>query len=510
MSMLRSALTVSGLTLMSRITGVIRDMLIARFFGSSEATDAFYVAFRLPNMLRRLFAEGAFQQAFVPMLADVAARNDRQGQKRFLDHVFTVLGFAVFVTSILGCLAAPILVWCIASGLEGSGQALAISLTQAMFPYIAFMSLVALVASILNTLKHFAIPAATPILLNLSFIVCTLFLTPYFAEPIWALAVAVILGGVLQLGTQLIALARLGIILRPRSLKTSFADADVRHVMRMMVPALLGVGVAQLSILINTNIASHLGAGAVTWLNFADRLMEFPTALLGVALGTVLLPSLSSAYAQGDDQRYRHLLDHGLRLVVLVGIPASVGLWLMADGLVSFLFQGKNFTAYDVTETARGVIGYSVGLMGLIALKIIAPAFYARKDIRTPVKMAMVSLCSVQLLNFVTVPLWGQAGLALSVGLGSCVNALGLLIILYRRQIFAFGKGWGFYVFRVLLGSVAMGVLLCWLQGYFSWTRLKWLDRALGVVVCVTGAAVTYFAILFALGWRLRDIRPAQ
>ena len=445
---------------MSRITGVIRDMLIARYFGATAATDAFYVAFRLPNMLRRLFAEGAFQQAFVPMLSDVRERNAPGRTQSFLEHVFTILGLAVFAASVLGVLAAPLLVLAIAGGMRSDPEAfdLAVALTRWMFPYIAFMSLVALAASILNTMKRFAIPAATPILLNLSFIGATILLTPYFDEPIWALAAAVLIGGVLQLGAQIAALAKLGCVLRPRGIRASLADADVRKVLSLMLPALFGVGVAQLSILINTNIASHLGHGAVTWLNYADRLMEFPTALLGVALGTVLLPGLSAAHARGDAERYNALLDHGLRLVVLVGIPAALGLWLTSEALVAFLFQGKNFSPADVAETARAVVGYSVGLIGLITLKIAAPAFYARKDIRTPVRIAFLSLVVVQLLNLATVPLFDQAGLALSVGLGSCVNAGSLLLILGRRGIYRPRAGWGKFLLQVAAGSLGGGV----------------------------------------------------
>lgn len=512
MSLLKSALTVSGLTLVSRITGVIRDMLIARYFGATAATDAFYVAFRLPNMLRRLFAEGAFQQAFVPMLSDVRETQTPERAKRFTEHVFTILGLAVFAASVLGVLAAPLLVWAIAGGMkeELATFDLAVGLTRWMFPYIAFMSLVALAASILNTMKRFAIPAATPILLNLSFIVATIFLTPYFDEPIWALAVGVLVGGVLQLGAQILALVRLGCVLRPRGVKTSLADADVRRVLKLMLPALFGVGVAQLSILINTNIASHLGHGAVTWLNYADRLMEFPTALLGVALGTVLLPGLSAAHAKGDTLRYNALLDHGLRLVVLVGIPAAVGLWLASEALVAFLFQGKNFSPSDVAETARAVVGYSVGLIGLIALKITAPAFYARKDIKTPVRVAFLSLVVVQILNLVTVPMFDQAGLALSVGLGSCVNAGVLLTTLYRREIYRPRAGWGKFLFQVLVASAVMGAGLWFSQRGFSWTALTWEVRAGGTLLLVAAAAVVYFLVMTIFGWRLRDLRPAR
>jgi putative peptidoglycan lipid II flippase len=508
MSLLKSAAAVSGLTLISRITGVIRDMLIARIFGATAETDAFYVAFRLPNMLRRLFAEGAFQQAFVPMLADVRERSEEKSGV-FIDHVFTVLAAAVLAASVLGVLFAPVLVWLIAGGLKANPEAfdLATALTRFMFPYIAFMSLVALAAAVLNTWKKFAVPAATPILLNLSFIGFTIFLAPHLEKPIWALAFAVIAGGFLQLGAQLIALRRIGIRVRPRGLRTSLADADVRRVMKLMVPALFGVGVAQLSILINTNIASRLGGGAVTWLNYADRLMEFPTALLGVALGTVLLPGLSRAYAHGDADRYNLLLDRGLRAVALVAVPAAVGLWLTADALVSFLFQGRSFTPEDVHQTAIAVVGYSVGLIGLIGLKIVAPAFYARKDIRTPVKVAFISLVIVQLINLVSVPAFRHAGLALSVGLGSVCNAGMLLFILRRRGIYRPLPGWSRDIARIGACSAAMGAGLWFVQRGVVWTVMPWTQRAVLVLAMVAAAAVLYFALSFALGWRVSDVK---
>lgn len=509
MSLVKSAAVISGLTLVSRITGVIRDMLIARYFGATAETDAFYVAFRLPNMLRRLFAEGAFQQAFVPMLSDVKENETPERRAEFIDHVFTVLGLAVLAASVLGVLAAPLLVWLIASGLTDNPEAfdLAASLTRWMFPYIAFMSLVALAASILNTFKRFAIPAATPVLLNIAFIVSTVFAAPYLDEPIWALAGAVIAGGVLQLGVQVVALMRLGIFIRPRSLKRSLSDSAVRRVMTLMAPALFGVGVAQLSIIINTNIASHLGHGAVTWLNYADRLMEFPTALLGTALGTVLLPGLSSAFAKGDDEGYNTLLDHGLRLVTLVGIPAAAGLCLTAEALTSFLFQGKSFTPADVHATSAAVIGYAVGLIGLIALKIVAPAFYARKDIRTPVKAAFWSLIVVQIVNLAAVPVFSHAGLALSVGVGSCVNVLQLLFILRRRGIYHPCAGWMRYAARVLAGTIVMSAALWLAQRGLDWTAMSWSVRAAGVLGIVAGAALLYFFVIFLFGWRLSDLR---
>ena len=511
MSLLKSAATISSLTLLSRITGVIRDMLIARYFGSSAATDAFYVAFRLPNMLRRLFAEGAFQQAFVPMLSDVKANQNAEDVRTFIDRVFSVLACALLITSVVGVLAAPALVWLIAGGLAENAASfdLATELTRWMFPYIFFMSLVAMSAGVLNTWKHFAIPAFTPVLLNLSFITFILFLTPYLERPIFALAVAVIVGGVLQLGIQIPTLMKLGVLPRPVNPLKALKDFAVRKVLKLMVPALFGVGVAQLSLLINTNIASRLGTGSVTWLSFADRLMEFPTALLGVALASVLLPGLSSAFAKNDLVRYNALLDNGLRLVILFAVPAAVGMGLMADALVAFLYQGKNFQAYDVAQTSIAVVGYSFGLIGLIAIKILAPAFYARKDIRTPVKVAAVSLVCVQVSNLVFVPFFAHAGLALSIGVGSCINALLLFCILRRRQIYRPLKGWLRWLTAVLVASVVMGALLIFIQQGIDWAQMQaqWIQRAILVLLYIAVAIVVYFAILFLFGFRLKDLK---
>ena len=506
MSLIKAAATVSSLTLLSRITGVVRDMLIARYFGSSAATDAFYVAFRLPNMLRRLFAEGAFQQAFVPMLSDVKATKTETEVRSFIDKVFSLLA------SILGVLIAPVLVWLIAGGLAENPQGfdLATQMTRWMFPYIFFMSLVAMSAGVLNTWKHFAIPAFTPVLLNLSFIAFTLLLTPHLDEPIFALAAAVIVGGVLQLGIQIPSLIKLGVLPRPVNPFKAAKDASVIRVMKLMIPALFGVGVAQLSLLINTNIASRLGTGSVTWLSFADRLMEFPTALLGVALGSVLLPSLSAAFAKNDLTRYNALLDNGLRLVVLLAIPAAVGLGLMAEALVAFLYQGKNFLVFDVHQTSLAVMGYSFGLLGLIAIKILAPAFYARKDIRTPVKVAAVSLVCVQLCNVAFVPIFAHAGLALSVGVGSCINALTLLVILIRRGQYQPISGWLMWCVRIVVATVAMGATIAFLQQGVDWAGMQseWLKRAGLVFLYIAAALVVYFGLLIVMGLRPRHLKP--
>jgi putative peptidoglycan lipid II flippase len=511
LTLFRALATVSGLTLLSRITGLVRDMLISRLFGASAETDAFNVAFRLPNLLRRMFAEGAFQQAFVPMLADVRARRDDTQTGLFVGHVASALFWVLLAVSVLGVVAAPALVWLVASGLARDPGAfdLATLMTRWMFPYILFMSLVALAAGVLNTYRRFAVPAFTPVLLNLSFIACALWLAPRLEHPIVALAFAVLIGGMLQLGLQGAALLRTGIRLRLAGPGQAFRDPLVRQVARLMLPAVFAVSVAQISIIINTNIASHLAAGSVTWLAFADRLMEFPTALLGIALGTVLLPYLSAAFAEKRHEDYSKLLDWGLRLTFLLALPAAVGLGFLAEGIVAVLFQGREFTAFDVGQTAVAVVGYAVGLIGLIGVKILAPGFYAQKDIRTPVKIAVVVLIATQLANLVLVPWLSHAGLALSVSLGACANAVALFIGLKRRGVYRPERGWGGFVLRVLLALAVLAVVLWLAQRPLDWSALQatpW-QRAGWLALVIGAGASAYFAALAALGFRPRDFR---
>jgi putative peptidoglycan lipid II flippase len=511
-NLFRALATVSSFTLLSRVTGLARDMLISRIFGASAETDAFNVAFRLPNLLRRMFAEGAFQQAFVPMLADVRAHGNEQRTETFAGHVAGALFWSLLAVSVAGVIGAPVLVWLIASGLARNPSAfeLASVMTRWMFPYILFMSLVALVAGVLNTYRKFAVPAFTPVLLNVSFIACALWLAPRLAQPIMALAFAVVIGGLLQLGLQWVALRRLGVRLRIGSPRAALRDSDVRRVIGLMLPAVFSVSVAQLSIIINTNIASHLVTGSVTWLAFADRLMEFPTALLGVALGTVLLPNLSAAFAEQRSDDYARLLDWGLRLIFLLALPAALGLGLLAEGIVSVLFQGREFTSEDVRQTSVAVVGYAIGLIGLVAVKILAPGFYAQKDVRTPVKIAVTVLIATQLANLVLVPLFAHAGLALSVSLGACANAFALYLGLQRRGVYSPRSGWARFLRRLAVALLALAATLWLAQRNVVWTGLQaapW-QRAGLLALMIGGATSVYFGALLALGFRARDFRP--
>ncbi|MDM7941471.1 MAG: murein biosynthesis integral membrane protein MurJ [Hydrogenophaga sp.] len=515
MTLFKSASLVSVLTLASRITGLVRELLMAATFGASALTDAFNVAFRIPNLLRRLFAEGAFSQAFVPVLAGEREKEGDEATRQMVNQIATVLAWALTLTCVLGVLGAPVLVWAMASGLNEEGFNAAVFMTRWMFPYIAFMSFVALSAGILNTWKRFAVPAATPVLLNVAMIAAAWWGAPWFAtlgiEPIFAMAGGVLLGGAMQLGIQLPVLRRLGMLprvsLRWSGLRRAWAHPGTRRVTTLMLPALLGVSVAQISLLINTQIASHLATGSVSWLTYADRLMEFPTAMLGVALGVVLLPQLAAAKAADDAARYSGLLDWGLRLVVLLAVPCAVALLTFAQPLVAVLYHYGAFTAADVQRTASALMGYGAGLIGLIAIKVLAPGFYARQDIRTPVKIAIGVLILTQVLNYLLVPHLAHAGLALAIGIGAMVNALLLLAGLMRRKAYLPSPGWARFGLQVVAASALLAVFLMWVAARVNWLGFEGqaLQRVGLLALCVLGGVLVYFLTLLVAGLNLRQ-----
>jgi putative peptidoglycan lipid II flippase len=516
MSLLKSASTVSLLTLASRITGLVRELLVATYFGASVSTDAFNVAFRIPNLLRRLFAEGAFSQAFVPILSETRAREGDTATHALVDAVGSILFWILVAVCVLGVVGAPALVWLMASGLrETGGFDIAVTMTRLMFPYIGCMSMVALCAGVLNTWGRFALPAATPVLLNVCVIGTALLLTPHLkawgVPPIYSLAFGVMLGGVVQLGAMWPALKRMGMWPKlgfgPTAWKKSYNHPGVKRILRQMAPALLGVSVAQLSLLINTQIASHMGAGAVSWLTYADRLMEFPTAMLGVALGVVLLPKLSAAQARNDSAAFSTLLDWGLRLVLLLALPSAIALLVFAKPLVSVLYHYGRFTPNDVQQTMVAVMGYGVGLLGLIGVKVLAPGYYARLDIRTPVRIAVVVLVLTQLMNLAFVPTLHHAGLALSIGLGAVINATWLLIGLIRRGSYTPAAGWLGFALRVVLATAVMGAGLAWANQSMDWVDMRHhaVLRVAALGGCLLGAAVLYFGSLALTGLNLRQ-----
>jgi len=517
MNLHKTLAAISGMTMLSRVTGLLREVLIARAFGASAYTDGFNVAFRIPNLLRRLFAEGAFSQAFVPILAEYKSQKGAAATKDMVDHVATVLTWALVLTCVAGIIGAPAVVYLTASGLKANADTFDVTvvMTRIMFPYIGFMSFVALAGGVLNTWREFKIPAFTPVLLNISSICASLFLVPYMTMPIYAMAIAVFVGGVLQMGIQIPALIKIGMLphisMNPRFALT---DSGVQRVLRQMVPAIGAVSVAQISLLINTNIASHLQSRSVTWLTYADRLMEFPTAMLGVALGTILLPSLSKAHADGDPQEYSSLLDWGLRLTFLLALPAAVGLATLSVPLTTTLFHYGKFDNASVSMTGNAVIAYGVGLLGLILVKILAPGFYAKQDIRTPVKIAIGVLIATQLMNLAFVPFFerygfGHVGLALSIGLGACLNAGFLYWGLCRKGIYTPQPGWTKFLVKLVGALALMAAVALDVAGRFDWIALHAhpLVRIGALCLVLVLCVATYFGALLLMGFRFRDFK---
>lgn len=505
MNLLRALTTVSGMTLLSRITGLVRESLKAVVFGAGSEMDAFEAAFRLPNILRRMFAEGAFSQAFVPILAEFQRQRGDAATRDLVGRVGTLLAVVLLGVSVVGVLAAPWLVYLLAAGFEKTpGKVdLTADLIRVIFPYILFVSLVSLAGGVLNVFRRFAVPAFTPVLLNLSIIGATVWLAPHVDPPVMALAWGVALGGVAQLVLQIRPLLRLRMLPRP-----SFAwrDEGVRRVLLAMGPAALGVSAAQVSVLLNTQWAAWLGDGRIAWITYADRLMEFPSALLGVALGTILLPTLAKHHSDGHPQRYSDLLDWGLRLALLLALPAAVALWLLAVPLISTLYQYGRFGAADVYAVRLALVGYAVGLTALILVKILAPGFYARQNLRTPVKIAFVTVLVTQ--AFALLLMWplGHGGLTLATSLGACVNAGLLYAFLVRRGHYRPRAGWPGFAARLVVALGVLAAVLVALAGPAS----AWLDASLWSKVSrlamIVGAAfVAYFGTLWLLGFRLAD-----
>ena len=518
MSLFKAASTISILTLASRITGLLRELLMASAFGASALTDAFNVAWRIPNLFRRWFGEGAFTQAFVPLLAATKAKEGDAATAILISRVATVLFWTLVLTCIIGVVGAPVLVYLMASGMRQSpaGYDAAVVMTRFVFPYIGFMSMVALAAGVLNTYKRFVVPAATPVLLNVAWIAAAVWGAPWFQrigiEPIYAICVGVMLGGVLQLGVQLIALRRLGMFPRVAvsgaGIRDAWTDPTTRNMIRLMGPAILGTSVAQVSVLINTQIASHLATGSVSWFTYADRFMGFSAAMLGVALGAVLMPQLAAAKASDKPEEYSAMMDWGLRLVILLGVPCAVALLTFALPIISTFFQRGAFTAADALQTSRALMGYGVGLVGLVAIKVLAPGYYASQDVKTPMRIAMAVLVITQAFNYFLVPIYQQAGLALAVGLGALVNATWLLVGLMRRGTFKPRPGWGMYIGQVLAGSALMAIFLIWAAQAMDWTALAGQDLyRIGLFsLAVIASTAIYFAALWAAGLKIRQL----
>ncbi|MFL6711902.1 MAG: murein biosynthesis integral membrane protein MurJ [Sulfurifustis sp.] len=507
--LLASTALTGGMTLISRISGLVRDMIFAGLSGAgaSGAADAFYVAFRIPNFLRRIFGEGALSQAFIPVFAEYRARNSADDTRLFVDHITGKLAAVLFVVTLIGVIAAPILVVLLAPGFyaEPSKYDLTVTMLRIMFPYLLFVSLVALAAGVLNTVGRFGSAAFTPVLLNLCMIAAALWIAPHLERPVLGLAWGVFIAGVAQLAFQVPFLSRVGMLPRPR---LRGLHEGVKRVGRLMLPGIFGVSVAQVNLLVNTLLASFLVTGSVSWLYYADRLMEFPLGIFGIALATVILPSLSQQHAAASPEDFSHLLDWGLRWVLIISIPASAALVVLSGPMMATLFHFGKFDAVDVQMSAQALMAFSLGLVAFTVIRVLAPGFYARQDTKTPVKVGTIALIANIGFSVLLVFPLAHIGLALAISIAAFVNAALLYIRLRRDGVYQALPGWRTFLARVVFATVVMAGSISWgTDGIETWLSAPPLVRALRLAAWIVTGIIVYGAVLFLIGMRPRHLR---
>lgn len=494
------------MTLVSRVLGFVRDVIVARAFGAGMAADAFFVAFKIPNLFRRLFAEGAFSQAFVPVLSECREKEGEAAVRDLVDAATGTLAVAVLAVVTLGVVAAPVFILLFAPGFVGQDNKLELSasLLRITFPYLLFISLSGLAGSVSNIYGRFAIPALSPVMLNITLILGAVWGAPYLDQPVMGLAWGVIAGGVTQLAMQYAGLWRLGFRIRP---VVAFGHAGVRKILKLMGPAIFGVSVAQINMMLDTILASFLQTGSVSWLYYADRLCEFPLGVFGLALSTVILPALSARHAAADGRAFAATLDWGLRWVFVIGVPAGVALAVLAVPLLATLFQYGEMTPRDVAMAAQALVAFAVGLLPFILVKVLAPAFYARQDTRTPVRIGIIAMISSSLLNVILVFPLAHAGLALATSLGAYINAWLLYSTLKREGVFRLESAWWGLLARIAAASAVMGLALWWLVTPLEqWAQWSMVARGQRLALALGLGTVVYFGGLWLCGLRFRDM----
>ena len=497
------------MTMVSRVLGLARDVVLARMFGPGDGTDAFFLAFKIPNFLRRLFAEGAFNQAFVPVLSEYRSQRSHAEVKTLVDSVAGSLGAVLLALTVIVVIAAPLIAIPLAWGFRDNADkfALFVDMFRITFPYLLLISLTAFASAILNSYDKFAIPALTPALLNVALIGAAVLLSPYMGRPEVALAIGVLIAGVAQLVFQLPALARLRLLPIPA---LNPQHEGVRRVMTLMIPALFGVSVSQINLLLDTFIASLLVSGSVSWLYFSDRLVELPLGIFGIAIATVVLPSLSRKHADKSLADFAAMLDWAFRMVLLIAIPASLALILLAQPLIITLFQGQNFSVDDVTKVTSSLQAYTLGLVAFMSIKVFAPGYYSRQDTRTPVRIGILAMVANMVMNILLVFVldFAHTGLALATSLAAILNATLLLLGLIRQKVFQFQPGWPVFLLRMAVANVLMCVFLWLVAGDWRawldwplWTRIGWMS------VLTVGGLLIYAASLYVSGVRLRHFQ---
>jgi putative peptidoglycan lipid II flippase len=506
--LLRSSAVVGIMTMISRVLGLIRDVVVAGYFGASGASDAFFVAFKIPNFLRRLFAEGAFAQAFVPVLSEYRSQRDLTAVQFLVNRTAGSLGSVLLLVTLVGSLGSPLLAMLFAPGFYMSGSesfGLAADMLRITFPYLMLISLTAFCGAILNSYERFAVPAFTPVLLNLCLIGSAVYLSPMFDPPIMALAWGVLMAGTVQLLFQLPFLARLRLLPVPQA---GWKDEGVRRILKLMLPALFGVSVAQINLLLDTVLASFLQTGSVSWLYYSDRLAELPLGVFGIAIATVILPSLSRKHSEKSGEEFAKMLDWAVRMVLLIGIPSAVALILLAEPLLTTLFHYGEMTDRDVSMAAMSLRAYGLGLLAFMLIKVLAPGYFSRQDTKTPVKIAVKAMVANMVFNLILIFPLAHAGLALATALSAFMNAGWLLHGLIKQGVFKWQTGWLRWSMQLLFANALMAVVILlfapvasdWLSAGL-WQRVEWM------FLLVAGAVLVYCASLILSGVRIRHLR---
>ncbi|MDE1460543.1 murein biosynthesis integral membrane protein MurJ [Spartinivicinus poritis] len=505
--LLKSSLLVGVMTMLSRVLGLARDIVIANYFGAKAEADAFFVAFKIPNFLRRLFAEGAFSQAFVPVLSEYKTKRSFAEVQLLIASTAGTLATILMLTTLVGVLLAPWLVMLFAPGFHDMPEKMALAgeLLRLTFPYLLLISLTAFAGSVLNSFGRFAVPAFTPVLLNISLIGCAIFLSPYLDVPVMALAWGVVIAGVVQLVFQLPFLANIHCLPGPR---WGAKHEGVKRIMKLMLPALFGVSVSQINLLLDTVLASFLVSGSVSWLYYSDRLSELPLGIFGIAIATVILPSLSHKHAADSKEAFAKTLDWAVRMVLLIGLPSAVALFILAEPLLATLFHHGQMTDNDVYMASLSLRAYASGLLAFMLIKVLAPGYYARQDTKTPVGIAIKAMIANMVFNLILVYPLKHTGLALATSLSAFFNAGLLFLGLYRSQVFQLQPGWLKYLVQLLLANGVMGGLIFYLVAPVEqWLDWSWFDRAVSVAVLVGAGVLVYALVLLLVGIRPRQFK---
>lgn len=506
-SLLRSTTLVSVMTFISRVVGFVRDMVLANFFGAQAGMDAFFVAFRIPNFMRRLFAEGAFAQAFVPVLAEYQKTRTPEDVRVFIARIAGYLGSILSMVTLIGIFAAPVIIFLFAPGFshDSSRAVLATEMLRITFPFLMLVSLTAMAGAVLNTYGYFAIPAFTPVLLNICMILAAIYLCPHLPTPVVGLAWGVLIAGIIQLIFQIPFLHQRSLLVRPRVVRN---DAGVNKVLKLMIPALFGVSIAQLNLMVDSIFASFLKVGSVSWLYYTDRLTDFPLGVFGVAVATVILPHLSRRYSEQSINQYSSALDWGLRLILLIGIPAGLGLCLFAMPLIASCFAYGKFTVYDVLQTQKSLITLGAGVPAFMMVKVLASGFYAQQDISTPVKVGAVCMIMNTLLCFLFIRHFAHAGLTLASALAGYINCGSLLFLLIKRGVFKPSPGWLKYSIQLICANIAISVYLVFTTGTVSyWLSFSPIKRLSVLSLHVLVVVVIYLLVLGLTGLRASHFR---